>query len=71
VHRLKAKLLLDNGQVKIVQGVREIFEILDTPEHEPEVINGGSKEGKIVVIGRNLSSSKFNESLTAVLLQER
>ena len=32
VHRLKARILLSNGDVKIIQGVREIFEILDAPK---------------------------------------
>ena len=32
IHRLKARIPLSNGDVKIVQGVREIFEILDAPK---------------------------------------
>ena len=32
IHRLKARIPLSNGDVKIVQGVREIFETLDAPK---------------------------------------
>ena len=32
IHRLKARIPLSNGDVKIIQGVREIFEILDAPK---------------------------------------
>jgi len=32
IHRLKARIPLSNGCVKFVQGVREIFEILDAPQ---------------------------------------
>jgi len=31
IHRLKARLVFSNGETKIVQGVREVFEILDAP----------------------------------------
>ncbi|KAK7956196.1 cobW-domain-containing protein [Apiospora aurea] len=31
VHRLKARLVFQDGQVKMVQGVREVFEIFDAP----------------------------------------
>lgn len=63
VHRLKARLPLSNGEVKIVQGVREVFEIVDAP-------NLGSSAGesvvasqcKVVVIGRNLVGKPFEES---------
>ena len=29
IHRLKARLVFKNGDVKLVQGVREVFEIFD------------------------------------------
>ena len=29
IHRLKGRLMLDNGDEKMVQGVREVFEIFD------------------------------------------
>lgn len=56
---MKAKLPLSTGDVKIVQGVRDVFEILDAPQNpsaEP------SLEGKIVLIGRSLLDKPFKES---------
>lgn len=63
IHRLKAKLPLSNGEVKIVQGVREIFEILDAPNLC--VASSGvsvNTQGKIVLIGRHLLDVPFQQS---------
>jgi hypothetical protein len=64
IHRLKARLPLSNGDVKIIQGVREVFEISDAPK------SGDSNSaipipsrGKIVLIGRQLGGLEFEESL--------
>lgn len=59
VHRLKAKIPLTDGKVKIVQGVREIFEMLDAPGQDAVDTEGG----KIVLIGRNLTELDFEKSL--------
>jgi len=58
IHRLKARLPLSNGDVKFVQGVREIFEILDAPKSDDFT----SSLGKIVLIGRNLQDVPFEEN---------
>ncbi|KAI5463351.1 CobW/HypB/UreG, nucleotide-binding domain-containing protein [Mariannaea sp. PMI_226] len=34
IHRSKGRLVLDSGEVKILQGVREVFEIVDGPEDQ-------------------------------------
>ena len=60
IHRLKAIIPLINGDVKIVQGVREVFDILDSPEVNSRTIP--PSEGKIVLIGRQLAKHKFEES---------
>lgn len=63
IHRLKAKLPFSNGEIKIVQGVREIFEILDAPksdQSDPAVATLSG--GKIVLIGRELVDLPFEES---------
>lgn len=60
IHRLKARLPLSNGDVKIVQGVRDVFEILDAPNSNDSMHT--LSEGKIVVIGRYLTGLKFEES---------
>lgn len=50
VHRTKGLLRLANGACKMVQGVRDIFDITDA-RSDPEQANEGSR---IVLIGRNL-----------------
>lgn len=53
IHRLKGILPLTDGSIKVIQGVREIFEISDcTHPIDAEVVDGG---GKIVMIGRRLA----------------
>lgn len=61
IHRLKARLRLSSGETKVVQGVREIFEIFDAPSSsssEPAV-----QTGKIVLIGRQLQVRELEQSL--------
>ncbi|KAH8774839.1 CobW/HypB/UreG [Hyaloscypha finlandica] len=63
VHRLKARLPLSNGEVKIVQGVREVFEILDSPESSNSKVDVTSRTtGKIVLIGRRIIDIPFEKS---------
>ncbi|KAF7944542.1 uncharacterized protein EAE97_005175 [Botrytis byssoidea] len=63
IHRLKARLPLTNHTTKIIQAVREVFEILDdvspsspSPQStiETEMQSDRNSEGKIVLIGRNI-----------------
>jgi hypothetical protein len=68
VHRLKARLPLSNGEVKLVQGVRDVFEILDSPEsNTPTAEIGTSKLGKIVLIGRRLIDLPFEGSFLSAI----
>lgn len=64
IHRLKAKLPLANGEVKIVQGVREIFDILDATKQSEDCTNEDATigSGKIVLIGRYLQGVDFEQS---------
>ncbi|KAK8051989.1 COBW domain-containing protein 1 [Apiospora rasikravindrae] len=58
VHRLKARLVFQDGQVKMVQGVREVFEIFDAPsQFTPERGVETPLQGKVVIIGRQYVSS--------------
>ncbi|KAF0330182.1 cobW domain-containing protein [Colletotrichum asianum] len=59
VHRAKGRLVFENGDVKLMQGVREIFEILDSPDQTREAVG----EGKIILIGRYLQGVDFEKSL--------
>lgn len=69
IHRLKAKLYMQDGSIKVVQGVREVFEILDAPQQtsEKDIEASPTVEGKLVLIGRYLQISAFQESLLATL----
>lgn len=63
IHRLKARLPFSDGTVKVVQGVRDVFEILDAPSGD----EAGDPEGKIVIIGRYLLDRPFKESFIAAV----
>ncbi|KAK1058961.1 hypothetical protein LTR74_013019 [Friedmanniomyces endolithicus] len=72
IHRAKGRLPMTDGGVKMLQGVREVFEIVDGAS-----VSGGGEpsegfaEGKIVLIGRNIGSAEtstsFQQSLHATL----
>ena len=64
IHRLKAKLPLSTGDIKIVQGVRDVFEILDAPQDPSAAM---TLEGKIVLIGRYLLDKPFKESFVQAM----
>ncbi|KAJ4390552.1 hypothetical protein N0V93_004148 [Gnomoniopsis smithogilvyi] len=63
IHRLKGRLALEDGAKKIIQGVRELFEIFDAPTSNEG--NGASQAGKIVLIGRHVTDFDFETSLLA------
>lgn len=65
IHRLKGRLLVQNGGTKIIQGVRELFEIFDAPTGGHE---GWSESGKIVLIGRHVTDFNFKKSLLAAIV---
>ncbi|KAJ5243304.1 uncharacterized protein N7469_001631 [Penicillium citrinum] len=55
IHRLKGILVLEDGSTRIIQAVRDVFEIRDA---EPAKEDGtGPTQCKIVLIGRGLGSS--------------
>jgi G3E family GTPase len=67
IHRMKGQIPTRSGRTKLLQGVREIFELSEVAD-----VAGGStapspKSGKIVVIGRNLDAALWQESLNASL----
>lgn len=64
VHRLKGRISTRQGQVKLIQGVRDVFEVLDSSESSTR--STGKAEafvGKLVVIGRGLQYASFERSL--------
>lgn len=67
IHRLKGRLALEDGKTKIIQGVRELFEIFDAPASGEGKAEGASQTGKIVLIGRHVTNFDFEKSLLAAL----
>lgn len=60
VYRLKARIPLTDGSVKIVQGVRDVFEIKDTPEGDEAALD--ETEAKLVIIGRDIGGLDLEDS---------
>lgn len=58
IHRSKGRLVFKNGTVKMLQGVRELFDLTDAPNEE----NTEALEGKIILIGRQLDAGVFEQS---------
>lgn len=68
IHRLKGRIFTTTGAVKMIQGVREVFEIVDTDRGSDRGKGVENKEeGKLVLIGRGLSEAAFGGSLRACL----
>lgn len=63
IHRSKGRLAFINGDVKLLQGVREIFELIDAPNGA----NISSTEGKIILIGRGVKDIDFESDFRKVL----
>lgn len=72
IHRTKGRIMLQDGSLKLLQGVREVFELIDekegvvTQNGEAATINGNTG-GKIVLIGRGLDEEAFSKSLKSSL----
>jgi G3E family GTPase len=75
VHRIKGRIILANGKVKLLQGVRDVFEFLDersignseASKEQIEAVVTSSATGKIVVIGRGMDAAAFRLSLQDAL----
>lgn len=73
IHRTKGRVRLKGGEVKMLQGVREIFELIDGVDAaggEEGEAEGREKGSRIVFIGRNLggeTSAAFQRSLNDAL----
>ncbi|EFW98480.1 vitamin b12 biosynthesis, cobw-like protein [Grosmannia clavigera kw1407] len=63
IHRLKGRLVLQDGTDKVVQGVRELFEIFDSPSPSATQTTDAPQQSKLVLIGRRLGQFAFEQSL--------
>jgi G3E family GTPase len=59
IHRLKGRAITKTGNVLLIQGVRETFEIFDAPDQNLTA----EGEGKLVLIGRGLRDVDVKGSL--------
>lgn len=62
IHRLKGRVVREDGSVMLIQGVREVFEIFNASERGVEVVRD-NLSGKIVLIGRKIDGANIDESL--------
>lgn len=67
IHRVKGRIPMTNGTIKLVQGVREIFEVTDPKEPGNIESNMSEIGGKIVFIGRNIGNLRFRDSFLEVV----
>ena len=62
---------MTSGSAKMIQGVREVFEIVDVESNAapPSSRDEGAniKAGKLVLIGRGLTNVPVEESLRSIL----
>ncbi|KOS18254.1 COBW domain-containing protein 1 [Escovopsis weberi] len=58
IHRSKGRLVFDDGDVKLLQGVRDVFELIDAPNKGEASLAGG----KIILIGRGVQGVDFERS---------
>lgn len=61
VHRTKGRIVFSDGSMQMIQGVREVFEILESKDKAEDA------KGKIILIGRRLQGVDFEKSLRGVL----
>lgn len=63
IHRCKGRFVFEDGSVKILQGVREVFELIDTPNSGED----GPVGGKIILIGRKVVDVDFTSSFQSTI----
>ncbi|KAI9732639.1 MAG: hypothetical protein M1834_003975 [Cirrosporium novae-zelandiae] len=74
IHRLKGLIPMKDGLIKIIQGVRDIFEILDAPAQDggDHTTHGSTPthkpDGKIVLIGRGIQEVPWEKDLLHCLI---
>jgi G3E family GTPase len=63
-HRIKGQIPTTFGHTKLLQGVREIYELTDAADAAGAENTKQPRDGKIVVIGRGLDQESWQLSLT-------
>ncbi|PHH90474.1 hypothetical protein CDD83_3569 [Cordyceps sp. RAO-2017] len=63
IHRSKGRIILQDGSVRMLQGVREVFELTEAPKLE----EAQPAEGKIILIGRRVAGVDFEGSFSKTI----
>lgn len=66
IHRIKGRIPTANSGIKMVQGVRDVFELTDL-EAGNQTLTENNDLGKLVLIGRGLNLDYFQVSLADAL----
>lgn len=67
VHRTKGRIVTENGFIRLLQGVREVFEFVDEGSRFTETSSTQTPTSKLVLIGRGLDTKAFANSFHAFL----
>ncbi|KAI7495776.1 cobW-domain-containing protein [Hortaea werneckii] len=60
IHRTKGRLVMTDGRTKMLQGVREIFELIDGADVQKDAHpDSEGQGGRIVIIGRNVGGESI------------
>lgn len=63
IHRVKGQIPINDGSSIMIQGVRDVFEMIDQGGGGSGSDGLGKRKGKIVLIGKGLVGLPFQESL--------
>lgn len=70
IHRLKGRLQDKSGKKLLVQGVREVYEIVDSPKQKEGADQEDASSGKLVLIGKGLEGVDLQGSLNWFLHED-
>jgi G3E family GTPase len=62
IHRVKGRIVLVDGTVQMVQGVRQVYDIFDGRESRSGSSKATGMGGRLVIIGRRLEEEEFKQS---------
>ena len=67
IHRLKGLVVMHSGEVRMIQGVREVFEVTERKKMRKDDEQQLLKRSKVVIIGRNVRNLAWRNSLVEYL----
>ena len=70
IHRLKGLIYLESGEIKMIQGVREVFEIGETKKTANDAMQA-QHQSKMVLIGKGLEGLPWEDSLKSFVFLDR